>query len=53
MFCNFSNGQESFVWTQDDGHLLAYVTGAVHEDVWNWWIGVHHNIGFVGSPMHM
>ena len=53
VFCNFSNGQESFVWTQDDGHLLAYVTGAVHEDVWNWWIGVHHNIGFVGSPMHM
>jgi Protein kinase domain len=53
VFCNFSNGQESFVWTQDDGHLLAYVTGAVHEDVWNWWIGVHHNIGFAGSPVHM
>ena len=51
VFCNFSNGQESFVWTQDDGHLLAYVAGPVHEDVWNWWVGVHHNIGF--SPMHM
>ena len=52
VFCNFTNSQEYFVWTQDDGHLLAYVAGAVHEDVWNWWVGVHHNIGF-GSPMHM
>ena len=52
VFCNFSNSQEYFVWTQDDGHLLAYVAGPVHEDVWNWWVGVHHNIGF-GSPMHM
>ena len=25
VFCNFSNSQEYFVWTQDDGHLLAYV----------------------------
>jgi serine/threonine protein kinase len=52
VFCDFTNAQEYFVWTQDDGHLLAYVAGPVHEDVWNWWIGVHHNIGF-GSPMHM
>ncbi|MGO9784564.1 MAG: serine/threonine protein kinase [Streptosporangiaceae bacterium] len=53
VFCNFSNSQEYFVWTQDDGHLLAYVAGPVHEDVWNWWVGVHHNIGFGGSSMHM
>jgi len=53
VFCNFSNAQEYFVWTQDDGHLLAYVAGPVHEDVWNWWVGVHHNIGFGGSPAHM
>ena len=52
VFCDFSNSQEYFVWTQDDGHLLAYVAGPVHEDVWNWWVGVHHNIGF-NSPMHM
>jgi hypothetical protein len=52
VFCNFSNGQEDFVWTQDDGHLLAYVAGPVHQDVWNWWVGIHHNIGFGGSPMH-
>ena len=50
VFCTFGSGQESFVWTQDDGHLLGYVVGPVHEDVWNWWVGVHHNIGFVGSP---
>ena len=53
VFCAFSNAQEYFVWTQDDGHLLAYAAGPVHEDVWNWWVGVHHNIGFAGSPMNM
>jgi len=53
VFCNFNNAQENFVWTQDDGHLLGYVAGPVHEDVWNWWFGVHHNIGFAGSRMKM
>jgi serine/threonine-protein kinase len=54
VFCTFNNGQEDFVWTQDNGHLLAYVAGPVHEDVWNWWYAVHHNIGFGGtSPMNM
>jgi hypothetical protein len=53
VFCMFNNAQENFVWTQDDGHLLGYVTGPVHEDVWNWWVGVHHNIGFAGSHMKM
>jgi hypothetical protein len=53
VFCNFNNGQENMVWTQNDGHLLAYVYGPVHEDVWNWFVAVHHNIGFAGSPMHM
>jgi serine/threonine-protein kinase len=53
VFCTFTNGQEDFVWTQDDGHLLGYVAGPVHEDVWNWWVGVHHNIGFASSPMNM
>ena len=53
VFCNFSNGQEDFVWVQHDGHLLAYVAGPVHQDVWNWWVAVHHNIGFGGSPIHM
>jgi hypothetical protein len=29
------------------------VSGPVHEDVWNWFVAVHHNIGFSGAPMHM
>jgi hypothetical protein len=53
VFCTFANAQEDFVWTQDDGHLLGYVAGPVHEDVWNWWVGVHHNIGFASAPMNM
>ncbi len=53
VFCNYNNGQENFLWTQDDGHLLAYVAGPVHEDVWNWWLEVHHNIGFSGPHTHM
>jgi hypothetical protein len=53
VFCTFNSGAENFVWTQDDGHLLGWVSGPVHEDVWNWWVGVHHNIGFAGSPMNM
>jgi hypothetical protein len=53
VFCNLANGQESFVWTQNNGHLLAVVAGPVHEDVWNWWLNIHHNIGFAGAPMNM
>jgi hypothetical protein len=52
-FCTYENGQENMVWTQDDGHLLAWVDGPIHTDVFNWWVNVHHNIGFAGSPMHM
>jgi hypothetical protein len=53
VFCTYYSGQEYFVWTQDDGHLLAWVAGPVHADVWTWWVGVHHSIGLTGSPMHM
>jgi hypothetical protein len=53
VFCNFTQGLEYMVWTQDDGHLMAYVAGPVHEDVWNWWVVIHHNIGLGGSPMNM
>ena len=45
--------RKTYLWTQDDGHLLAYVAGPVHEDVWNWWLEVHHNIGFSGPRTHM
>ena len=54
VYCTFYNGAEDMIWTQDDGHMLGWVVGSPHEDVWNWWVAVHHNIGFNGSlPMHM
>jgi hypothetical protein len=53
VFCNYVNGQEYMIWTQDDGHLLGSVVGPVHEVVWLWWVAIHHNIGFAAPPMHM
>ena len=53
VYCNYANGEESMVWTQNDGHLLAWVMGPIHESVWSWWVAVHHNIGFGNSPMNM
>ena len=51
MFCEQTqNGSEYIVWTQDSGHLLGYATGAAsHEQVWNWFHTVHHNIAFPGQ----
>ena len=51
VFCNFTQGLEYMVWTQDDGHVLGIVAGAPHENVWNWWVAIHHNIFLGGSPM--
>jgi serine/threonine protein kinase/N-acetylneuraminic acid mutarotase len=45
VFCNYTQGQEYMVWTQNDGNMLAYAYGPVHTDVWNWWVPVHLNIG--------
>jgi serine/threonine protein kinase len=53
VFCNYTQGLEYMVWTQNDGHLMGYVAGPVHTDVWDWWVAVHHNIGIGGSPMNM
>jgi hypothetical protein len=53
VFCNFTQGLEYMVWTQDDGHVMGIVAGAPHENVWDWWVVVHHNIGLGGSPMNM
>jgi hypothetical protein len=53
VFCNYTQGLEYMVWTQNDGHLMGYVAGPVHADVWDWWVAVHHNIGIGGSPMDM
>jgi serine/threonine-protein kinase len=52
VFCNYTQGQEYMVWTQNDGHLMGYVAGPVHTNVWTWWVAVHHNIG-IGAPMNM
>jgi hypothetical protein len=53
VFCNYIDGQEYMIWTQDDGHMLASVAGPAHEPVWQWWVAVHHNIGFASPPMSM
>jgi hypothetical protein len=53
VFCTYTQGLEYMVWTQNDGHLMGYVAGPVHTDVWDWWVGVHHNIGIGGAPMDM
>ena len=44
-FCNYTQGREYMVWTQNAGNMLGYVYGPVHTDVWNWWVPVHLNIG--------
>ena len=53
VFCNYTQGLEYMVWTQNDGRLMGYVAGPVHANVWTWWVAVHHNIGLGGAPMHM
>ena len=53
VFCNFTQGLEYMVWTQNDGHVMGVVAGPVHADVWNWWVAVHHNVGLGGAPMNM
>ena len=53
VFCNYTQGLEYMVWTQNDGRMMGYVAGPVHANVWNWWVAVHHNIGFGGAPMNM
>jgi serine/threonine protein kinase len=53
VFCNFTQGLEYMVWTQNDGHVMGVVAGPVHGDVWNWWVAVHHNIGLGRASMNM
>jgi serine/threonine protein kinase len=53
VFCEQTpNGSAIFVWTQDSGDLLGYATGseASHEQVWEWYYAVHHQIIFPGQP---
>jgi hypothetical protein len=53
VFCNYTQGLEYMIWTQNDGHLMGYVAGPVHTSVWDWWVAVHHNIGIGAAPMNM
>jgi hypothetical protein len=50
MYCTFTNDVLDLVWTQDDGRVLAELSGAPHFDAFQWWVGVHHSIVFPGSP---
>ncbi|HTQ20305.1 Kelch repeat-containing protein, partial [Mycobacterium sp.] len=45
VFCNYTQGLEYMVWTQDVGNMMGVVSGPVHGDVWNWWVPVHNSIG--------
>ena len=54
VFCQQTNsGSEVIVWTEDFGRMLGYATGAQsHEQVWNWFVPIHHSIIFPGmAPM--
>ena len=50
--CTYTQGLEYMVWTSNDSHLMGYVAGQVHADVWNWWVAVHHDLS-LGGPMNM
>ena len=44
VFCNYTQGLEYMVWTQNDGRMMGYVAGA----------GAHERVGLVGRrpPQH-
>ena len=45
---------EDIVWTTDYGKMLGVAIGSgSHTRVWLWWVAVHHNIIFPGTPMDM
>ena len=52
VFCNYTQGLEYMVWTNNDSRLMGYVAGPVHADVWTWWVAVHHDLS-IGGPMNM
>jgi hypothetical protein len=55
MACMATAGHsEDIVWTTDYGKMLGVAIGSgAHSSVWLWWIAVHHNIIFPGTPMDM
>jgi hypothetical protein len=52
MFCiQLPGGGENIIWTENYGHLLVVAKGDVsHEQVWLWFVAVHHNVAFKGTP---
>jgi hypothetical protein len=52
MFCiQLPGGGENIIWTQNFGQLLVIAHGDVsHEQVWLWFVAVHHNVAFAGQP---
>jgi hypothetical protein len=52
MFCiQLPGGGENIIWTENFGDLLVVAKGAVsHEQVWLWFVAVHHNVAFKGAP---
>ena len=52
MFCvQLAGGGENIIWTENYGHLLVVAKGAAsHEQVWLWFVAVHHNVAFKGAP---
>ena len=54
VFCTYSTSYAFYiVWTQNQGNLLAIVTGGPHNATWDWWHKVHHEISFPGAAMTM
>ncbi len=55
VFCitDATTGVVDFIWTQDVGRLLAWVVGPLHEQVWYWWLSIHHEISIGEPPMTM
>jgi hypothetical protein len=53
VYCTFDNSNLYLVWTQDDGHVLAELSGAPHVDAYVWWRQVHHSVVMPGSPNMM
>jgi hypothetical protein len=52
VFCEqTADGSAVIIWTEDYGKLLVYATGgaASHEEVWEWWDAIHHQIIFPGD----
>jgi hypothetical protein len=53
LFCALPQEQLNVVWTQNDGNLLGWLSGAPHEDAYAWWVAVRHNIVLPGTGTNM